>query len=465
MNEVLTMKIRGKFFALILTLAALLNMTAVVSATQEEAADGYIQQIMNYYRYHEAAAITDIECLLYKLEETHPYRAQDWSSIMDYWRYVNEDMTLYPDVLPDGLPNDDTLCIVVMGYALNSDGSMKKELVGRLETALASSKKYPNAYIVCTGGGTAKDNPTCTEAGEMSKWLLSKGIAKERIIVEDQAFSTVANAINTCRILANEYPFVTHLAIITSDYHLPRSCLLFHAQATLTASKGAPLLCVAANASYKTGRPSEGIDVQADNLAHLVDIPISGMPKPKLSKLEHISVWGNEQYPVGTEPKLQVIAHYNSGLCRDVSRYAVYTGIDPATAGVQEVTVTYSEDHTDVSSTYQLEMIAPETQLPTEALSQPPVAPTVPDTEIEEAVDQTAATDPVSEDTKLPVRRWFFPAVIFAAFLLAIVLILRKVAQIRRRQKIRKHRDAARTGAKQEDVQLPNEDNSPWEYI
>ena len=144
MNEVFTMKIRGRFFALILTLAALLNMTAVVSATQEEAADGCIQQIMNYYRYHETAAMTDIECLLYKLEETHPYRAQDWSSIMDYWRYVNEDMTLYPDVLPDGLPNDDTLCIVVMGYALNSDG--KSYSVTGIGTWPDSDVVIPDTY-------------------------------------------------------------------------------------------------------------------------------------------------------------------------------------------------------------------------------------------------------------------------------------------------------------------------------
>ena len=459
------MKIRGKLFALILTFAALLNMTAVVSATQEETADGYIQQIMNYYRYHEADAATDIECLLYKLEETHPYRAQDWSSIMDYWYYVNEDMILYPAVLPDGLPQNDTLCIVVLGYALNADGSMKNELIGRLETALASAKKYPNAYIVCTGGGTAKDNKSRTEAGEMSKWLLKKGIAKERIIVEDQSFSTVANAINTCKILANEFPLVTHLAIITSDYHLPRSCLLFHAQATLTASKGAPLLCVAANASYKTGRPSEGVDVQADNLAYLVDIPISGMPKPKLSTLDHISVWGDEQYAVGVEPKLQVIAHYNSGLCRDVSRFATCYGIDPTTAGVQEVTVTYSENRTEVSATYQLEMVAPETQPPAEAPSLPTAVPTVPNTATEKVEAPSVPASPVSEDAKALGSRWILPAVIVVFLLLAVVTILRKISRIRRRRQIRKRREAARTAATQKDVHRPNDDNSPWEYI
>lgn len=457
------MKIRGKFFALILALATLLNMATVVSATPDEDADGYIQQMMNYYRYHKDAAATDIECLLYKLEETHPYRAQDWSSIMDYWYYVNEDMTLYPNVLPDGLPQDDTLCIVVMGYALNPDGSMKDELIRRLETALASAQKYPNAYIVCTGGGTAKENKSRTEAGQMSRWLLNNGIAKERIIVEDQSLSTIANAINTCKILANEFPLVTHLAIVTSDYHIPRSCLLFHAQATLTASQGAPLLCVAANAAYPTVRNTESVETQAENLAQLVGIPINGMPKPKLSKLDHISVWGNEQYPVGTEPELQVVAHYNSGLCRDVSRYATFSGIDLTSAGIQEVTVTYSEDHTDVSATYLLEMVAPETQPPTEAPALPTTAPTVPEEETDVATELPAA-DPVHEDARLLDSRWILPAVIFVAFLLAVAGILRKVARIRRRRKIRKRREAARTSVKQESVPLPDDD-SPTEYI
>ena len=50
---------------------------------------------------------------------------------MDYWSYANNEMILYPDVLPEGLPKDDSLCIVVLGYELAPDGSMKKELIGR----------------------------------------------------------------------------------------------------------------------------------------------------------------------------------------------------------------------------------------------------------------------------------------------------------------------------------------------
>lgn len=147
-----------KWLAVIFALALILSMAGTVFATQSENATNLIRQMINYYLHYQESATTDIDCLVYALSEQNPAKSETWASIMDYWSYVNTDMTLHPDVLPDGLPQDETLCIVVMGYALASDGSMKQELVGRLETALASAQKYPKAYIACTGGGTAKNN-------------------------------------------------------------------------------------------------------------------------------------------------------------------------------------------------------------------------------------------------------------------------------------------------------------------
>ncbi len=72
--------------------------------------------------------------------------------------------------------------VVILGFQLNPDGSMKDELIERLKVGLKSAEKYPNAYIVCTGGGTAAENAEATEAGEMAKWLEEQGVAKERII-------------------------------------------------------------------------------------------------------------------------------------------------------------------------------------------------------------------------------------------------------------------------------------------
>lgn len=452
------MNIRRKLLAAVLALVMLLSMAVTVSADETKGSDGYIQQMLNYYRYYQDRAATDIDCLLYALSEADPLKAQTWDSIMDYWSYANTGMTLYPDVLPDGLPQDSSLCIVVMGYALAADGSMRNELVGRLETALASAEKYPNAYIACTGGGTAKNDKTVTEAGAMAQWLIKKGVDPDRIIVEDKALSTVGNALNTCAILAAEYPRVTHLALVTSDYHLIRSCLLFHAQALLSADKGAPLLCVAANAAYVTGRASESAEVQADNLSALVNIPINGMPKPKLSALDHITLSGSTQYTTGEAPDVQVIAHYDTGFYRDVSEAAAYRGIDPDTAGVQELTVTYTEQDLTVSASTQIEMLLPETEAPTLPPTEPPAeaATEAPAEDPTEAA--TEAPDPIpAADSEDPTGHWLPPVIAMVVLLIAAALIIKRLRRSSRRQK------AARIH--EEEAAPLLDDDSPLEYI
>ena len=67
------------------------------------------------------------------------------------------------------------LCIVIMGYDLRDDGSMKEELIDRLVVGLSSALKYPNAYVAVTGGATS-DVPGVTEAGQMAQWLMERGL-------------------------------------------------------------------------------------------------------------------------------------------------------------------------------------------------------------------------------------------------------------------------------------------------
>jgi uncharacterized SAM-binding protein YcdF (DUF218 family) len=104
---------------------------------------------------------------------------------------------------------------------------MCDELIGRLQVGLACAEQYPNAYVVCTGGGTAKENRDVTEAGQMGAWLLEHGLEKDRLILEDQSLSTIENAQYTLDILHRDYPQVTSLAIVSSDYHAARGALLF----------------------------------------------------------------------------------------------------------------------------------------------------------------------------------------------------------------------------------------------
>ena len=122
-----------------------------------------INEMISYYSTYQSTAKTDIQRLVEKLKALNSTKGEEWEKIMKYGDYVNTDM----NVNVDGLPNDDSLCITVLGFALNDDGTMKDELVGRLQTALASAQKYPNAYVAVTGGGTAKNNPNVIEADQM----------------------------------------------------------------------------------------------------------------------------------------------------------------------------------------------------------------------------------------------------------------------------------------------------------
>lgn len=140
--------------------------------------------------------------------------------------------------LPGDLPQDDTLCLVALGFQLNPDGTMREELIQRLTVLLAASKQYSEAIIVCTGGGTAADDPTATEAGRMAEWLLDQGVDPSRVYVEDKSITTAQNAIFTFDILAEHCPQVKQIAIISSDYHIATGILLFGAEAIL---RGSPI--------------------------------------------------------------------------------------------------------------------------------------------------------------------------------------------------------------------------------
>ena len=146
-----------KKFLRILLAAALVITSVFVAAPVTQAAyspeeSAIIEDMISYYGHHKEKASTDIRRLLADLTAQNAKTGEVWGKIMDYWSYVNTEMPVNLNVAPDGLANDDSLCFVVLGFQLNPDGTMKDELIGRLQVALDSAKKYPNAYVACTGG-------------------------------------------------------------------------------------------------------------------------------------------------------------------------------------------------------------------------------------------------------------------------------------------------------------------------
>lgn len=259
--------------SLILVCIALLAVIPMLSppATASESIVPYVQNMIRSYRDTQDPNAKVIRDSLKKIEQIDPKAGKLWETIMEDWHRCNA-MDIPADVLPDGLPEDNSLCIVTLGYALNADGTMQPELIERLQVALASAQKYPNAYIAVTGGGTAAKSDE-TEAEAMARWLISHGIDEDRLIIEKESLSTVYNAVNTYGILVREYPEVKGIAIVTSDYHVPWGATLFQTVCDYTEIYGKTVIPVIGCAANTTNVRSDTMSYQASGICTITGIP------------------------------------------------------------------------------------------------------------------------------------------------------------------------------------------------
>lgn len=223
---------------------------SVPAAQAEEETDP--QRLLGAYCANDSGKI---ESCLDALEAESPAEGALWRRIMTDWARLNEAGFENHRVLPDDLPQDDSLCVVVFGYGLGGDGSIQPELEDRLYVALNAARQYPNAYVAVTGGQTS-EVAGVTEGGQMAAWLRAQGVAESRLIVEDQALSTTQNAANTYKLLTSAYPQVKTLAVVTSDYHVACAGVLLQIWSDYQSQvNGAPALNVVAGASCTTDTP------------------------------------------------------------------------------------------------------------------------------------------------------------------------------------------------------------------
>lgn len=319
-------------------------MPVTARAAEMEDAASCIQQILLYCGHYGKQAETDVLRLMDRLWELDPVQGAVWERLLENWRWVYEEMEITPDCLPDGLNQDDSLCIVVLGYELNDDGSLQPELEGRLEVALRSAEKYPNAFILCTGGETS-DIRGLTEAEVMKRWLIDRGIEESRILLEETAMSTTENA-RHCYEIFQGYPQITQAALVTSQYHIYRSSMMYNAVSIYSSAyNGTRPVEVAGNAVYVSdSEGGEGVYYQAWGLAIVAGLEFENVPAPPLSRLEKITLEGRTEYEPGEFPDFTVTAHYDSGCSREVTASASAAGFDSDVQGQQVLTVTYCEN-------------------------------------------------------------------------------------------------------------------------
>lgn len=134
--------------------------------------------------------------------------------------------------VPDAEP-ERVGAIVLLGGATLSGPSAARQVTemneagDRLTTTLWLAGRYPEAFIVLSGGSGLLVPGQESEAETTKRFLLAFGVAEERLVVEGQSRNTAENAAEVRDLLAG---VDGEIVLVTSSFHMPRSVGLFAAQ-------------------------------------------------------------------------------------------------------------------------------------------------------------------------------------------------------------------------------------------
>lgn len=114
----------------------------------------------------------------------------------------------------------DEQAVIVLGYGIK-ENKLPEMLKNRLDKATEYHTKNPNALIIVSGGRSTETKPS--EAAVMEKYLISNGVAADKIIKEDKSRTTVENFKFSAEILNKKFGSNYSAALITNIFHIYRS--------------------------------------------------------------------------------------------------------------------------------------------------------------------------------------------------------------------------------------------------
>lgn len=110
--------------------------------------------------------------------------------------------------------------LIVLGAGVN--GTVPSlSLANRLTAAQAYLEANPDTVAIVSGGQGPGEK--ITEAEAMRRWLEARGIAPERILMEEKATSTEENIRFSREIMRSHGDENASVAIVSSEYHLYRA--------------------------------------------------------------------------------------------------------------------------------------------------------------------------------------------------------------------------------------------------
>lgn len=152
-----------------------------------------------------------------------PYDGPLYDEFFNYWTGLNFGMHHAYNVSELTVPQEKH-AFVVLGSALNKDGTLTGKFTRRLDLAIGALNANPNSKVIVSGG---KPYNGVTEGEAGLTYLVKNGIDPSRIITEEQSNSTVGNAKYSIPLLVKN-GFTTY-TLVSDASHLRRASILFEA--------------------------------------------------------------------------------------------------------------------------------------------------------------------------------------------------------------------------------------------
>ncbi len=114
--------------------------------------------------------------------------------------------------------------ILVLGAQWKRNGP-SYVLQKRLDKAVEYLQENPNTKVIVSGGQGS--NEVIAEASGMKNYLVEKGIAEERILVEDKSTNTYENLVFSEALLQKDKDTVI---LVTNNFHVFRACKIAEKQ-------------------------------------------------------------------------------------------------------------------------------------------------------------------------------------------------------------------------------------------
>ncbi len=126
-------------------------------------------------------------------------------------------------IISDGLIDDEVekaKVAVIFGSKVNEDGSLSERLKARLDRGLVLLRDSLVTEIYVSGG-LGKEG--FYEGTVMSDYLVSKGVLKKFIKIDNEGINTRSTALN----FKKEYPFDSSAIVVSQYFHVTRCKLAF----------------------------------------------------------------------------------------------------------------------------------------------------------------------------------------------------------------------------------------------